>query len=33
MDLSNENMVHEKKNGIKYLQFKRLWEFKNLLNE
>ena len=32
MDLSNENMVHVKKDGIEYLQFKRLLEFKNLVH-
>lgn len=30
MDLSNENIVHVKKDGIEYLQFKRLLKFKNL---
>ena len=32
MDLSNENIVHVKKDGIEYLQFKRLLEFKNLVH-
>lgn len=32
MDLSNENMVHVKKDGIEYLQFKRLLKFKNLVH-
>ena len=32
MDLSNENMVHVKKDGIEYLQFRRLLEFKNLVH-
>ena len=29
MDLSNENVVHVKKNGIEYLQFRRLLEYKD----
>ena len=32
MDLSNENMVHIKKDEIEYLQFRRLLEFDNLIN-
>ena len=32
MDLSNENMIHVKKDGIEYLQFRRLLEFKNLVH-
>ena len=32
MDLSNENVLHIKKDGIEYLQFKRLLEFDNLIN-
>ena len=32
MDLSNENMIHVKKDGIEYLQFKRLLKFKNLVH-
>ena len=32
MDLSNENIVHVKKDGIEYLQFRRLLEFKNLVH-
>ena len=32
MDLSSENIVHVKKDGIEYLQFKRLLEFKNLVH-
>ena len=27
MDLSNENIVHIKKEGIEYIQFRRLLEF------
>lgn len=27
MDLSNENVIHVKNNGIQYLQFRRLLEF------
>lgn len=30
-DLSNENVVHVKKNGIQYLQFKRLLEYNDKL--
>ena len=29
MDLSNENVIHIKKNGIQYLQFKKLLEYKD----
>lgn len=29
MDLSNENVIHVKKNGIEYLQFRRLLEYKD----
>lgn len=29
MDLSNENVIHVKKNGIEYLQFKKLLEYEN----
>ena len=32
MDLSNENVLHIKKDGIEYLQFRRLLEFDNLIN-
>lgn len=32
MDLSNENIIHMKKDGIEYLQFRRLLEFDNLIN-
>lgn len=30
MDLSNENVIHIKQNGIEYLQFKKLLEYSNL---
>lgn len=30
-DLSNENTVHKKKNGIEYIQFKRLLEYEDIL--
>ena len=29
MDLSNENVIHVKKNGIEYLQFKKLLEYED----
>ena len=32
MDLSNENIIHIKKDNIEYLQFKKLLEFDNLVN-
>ena len=32
VDLSNENMVHIKKDKIEYLQFKKLLEFENVIN-
>lgn len=32
MDLSNENVIHVKKNGMEYLQFRRLLEYKNIVN-
>lgn len=32
MDLSNENIIHVKKQGIEYLQFKKLLEYKNIIN-
>lgn len=32
MDLSNENVVHIKKNGIEYLQFRKLLEYKDIIN-
>ena len=31
-DLSNENVVHIKKDGIEYLQFKKLLEYSDLIN-
>ncbi len=30
MDLSNENIVHIKKEGIEYIQFRRLLEFSEI---
>ena len=30
-DLSNENMIHVKKDGIEYLQFRKLLEYKDIL--
>ena len=32
MDLSNENVVHIKTNGIEYIQFKRLLEYKDKIS-
>lgn len=32
MNLSNENVIHIKKNGVEYLQFKRLLKYKDILN-
>ena len=32
MDLSNENMVHVKKDGIEYLQFRRLLEYNEVVH-
>ena len=32
MDLSNENIIHIKKDGIEYLQFKKLLEYSNIIN-
>ena len=29
-DLSNENVIHINKNGIQYIQFKRLLQYKNI---
>ena len=29
-DLSNENIIHVNKNGLEYIQFKKLLEFKNI---
>ena len=31
MDLSNENVIHVKKENIEYLQFRRLLEYKDKL--
>ena len=31
MDLSNENVVHIKKNGIEYLQFRKLLEYEDII--
>ena len=31
MNLSNENVIHVKKNGIEYLQFRRLLEYQDIL--
>ncbi|MCI8636407.1 MAG: peptidoglycan editing factor PgeF [Clostridia bacterium] len=32
MDLSNENVIHVKKDGIEYLQFRKLLEYGDLIN-
>lgn len=32
MDLSNENVIHIKKEGIEYLQFRKLLEYKDVIN-
>lgn len=32
MDLSNENVIHVKKDGVEYLQFRKLLEYKDILN-
>ena len=32
MDLSNENVVHIKNNGIEYIQFRKLLEYKDKIN-
>ena len=32
MDLSNENVIHVRKNGIEYLQFRKLLEYKDKIN-
>ena len=32
MDLSNENVIHKRKNGVEYLQFRRLQEYQDILN-
>lgn len=31
-NLSNENIIHVKKNGIEYIQFKKLLEYENIIN-
>ena len=31
MDLSNEQVVHKRKNGVEYLQFRRLLEYEDTL--
>lgn len=32
MDLTNENVIHVKKDGMEFLQFKRLLEYKDIIN-
>lgn len=32
MDLSNENIIHQKKNGIEYLQFRKLLQYQELIH-
>lgn len=32
MDLSNENMIHQKTNGIEYLQFRKLLQYPELVH-
>lgn len=32
MDLSNENVVHIKKDGVQYLQFRKLLEYQHIIN-
>jgi len=32
MDLSNDTVIHQKKNGIEYLQFRKLLEFEELVH-
>lgn len=32
MDLSNENVIHVKKQGVEYLQFRKLLEYKEIIN-
>ena len=32
MDLSNKNVIHIKKDGIEYLQFRKLLEYKHIIN-
>ena len=31
-DLSNENVVHVRKNGVEFLQFRKLFEYSNIIN-
>jgi len=31
-DLSNENIIHVKKDGIQYLQFRKLLEYSDIIN-
>lgn len=31
MDLSNENIIHQKKNGVEFLQFRKLLEYNSIL--
>ena len=31
MDLSNENIIHQKKDGVEYLQFRRLLEYEDII--
>ena len=31
-DLSNENIIHVKRNGIQYIQFRKLLEYKDIIN-
>ena len=30
MDLSNENIIHIKKDNVEYIQFRKLLEYKNI---
>lgn len=32
MDLSNENVIHQKKDGIEFLQFRRLLEYEDIIS-
>lgn len=32
MDLSNENVIHIQKDGVEYIQFKKLLEYQNIIN-
>lgn len=32
MDLSNENVIHLQKDGVEYLQFRRLLDYQNVIN-